>query len=299
MVFWMDPPIVIDAHTRHVSALLFTPDNTALLSTGMDNLTQVWAAKEWTQLNTLFGHTQSVNAVAITPNGGYVITGSTDTTVKVWNYPSGDLEYTLSGHKKTVSAVAVDPTGKYLASGSYDGNVKFWDLTSGAEQMSLSHLGRNISSIDFSPDGKLLAAGGLGDDIFLWAVPSGELVKQIKGHETAVTSLAFSPDGQWFASIGYEQRLRIRETQTWNETTSIPLESRASDLAFTSDSKKVAAAIDYGVRIWNLRTNEIHTQHELPVKGVYAVAVSPTRRWLAVGSADGKVRIWALRKTVK
>ena len=292
----MDPPIVIDAHTRHVSDILFSPDNSVLITCGMDNLTQIWSVKDWAQLNTLFGHTNSVNSVAITAKGDFLATGSTDATVKIWQYPSGTLETTLSGHRKTVAAVAFSTTGDYVASGSYDGHVKIWDVTSGTEQLTLTNLGRNIASISFSPDGKFLVAGGLGDDIFLWEFPSGELIRQITGHETAVSAVTFSSDGEWLGSIGYEQTLKIRSTKDWEEHLSIALESRASDLDFTSDNKKVAAAIDYGVRMWDIRSGEIHKQYELPVQGVYTVSVSPTRRWLAVGSADGLVRIWQIRK---
>ncbi|MFX1582529.1 MAG: WD40 repeat domain-containing protein, partial [Promethearchaeota archaeon] len=167
------------------------------------------------------------------------------------------------------------------------------------EILTLTNIGRNISSVHFSPDDKYLAAGGLGDDIYLWAFPSGDLVKEIKGHETAVNAIQFSPDGQLLGSLGYEETLIIWDTKNWEPIHSINLESRAMDLTFTTDSKKVVAAIDYGVRMWNLRTGDIDKQFELPVKGVYSVAVSPTRRWLAVGSSDGKVRIWEIRKTSK
>lgn len=299
LVNFMEPPIVIDAHTRHVSGVIFSPDNTMLLSSGMDNLVQAWATEEWTQQYSFFGHTNSVNALAMTPQGDFLITGSTDTTVRVWAFPSGEVEHTLSGHKKTVSAVAVSASGKYIASGSYDGYVKIWELASGQEILSLTEFRRNISSVTFSPDDKYLVAGGLGDDIHLWGFPSGELVQKIKGHETAVNSVTFSPNGELLGSIGYEETLIIRDTRNWEPIHTITLESRASDLTFTSDSKKVAAAIDYGVRMWNLRTGEIDKQYELPIQGVYTVAVSPTRRWLAVGSADGRVRIWQIRKSPK
>ncbi|MFX1403110.1 MAG: WD40 repeat domain-containing protein [Promethearchaeota archaeon] len=293
----MEPKIVIDAHTRHTTRVLFSPDNTVLLSAGQDNLIHAWTVQEWTQQHTFFGHTNSVNAIALTPAMDFLITGSTDNTVKVWNYHSGDVEYTLSGHKKTVATVAVSPSGEFIASGSYDGEVKIWNLNTGAELLTLPQIGRNVGSVDFSPDGNYLVGGGLGNDIYLWAFPSGELIKQIHGHETAVNSVRFSPNGEFLGSLGYEQTLIIRNTKNWEQVHSLKLESRGMDLTFTADSKKVVAAIDYGVRMWNLRTGEIDKQFELPVKGVYAVDVSPTRRWLAVGSADGKVRIWEIRGT--
>lgn len=56
---------IFQAHDGHVTQVLFSSDNTALLSAGMDNSVKIWSIVDWELTGVFEGHENSVNAVAL------------------------------------------------------------------------------------------------------------------------------------------------------------------------------------------------------------------------------------------
>ena len=117
----LSDPVVIQAHSSHVTDVAFARDSATLFSAGMDNAVKLWSVPSWSLLRVLHGHEKSVNTLALSPDGHQLATGSTGTTLRVWSLPSGETLRVLRGHSKTVASVAWSPGGRYLASASYDG----------------------------------------------------------------------------------------------------------------------------------------------------------------------------------
>ena len=181
-----------------------------------------------------------------------------------------------------------------LGQGSYGGRVMVWTL-SGEEVVGFKANAKNLSSIAFSPDGKTLAAVGLGGDISLWALPAGEKIGVLSGHEVAAWSLAFVHAGRFLVSFGYEGTIKFWDTESWEEARTLrPQAPGVRGLAFSLDEALIALSMEGKAQLWSVE--EWALQAELPVstKSVSSVAFAPDGRWLAVGAADKKIRVWAL-----
>jgi WD40 repeat protein len=66
-------------------------------------------------------------------------------------------------------------------------------------------------------------------------------------------------------------------------------------LAFAPTSDTVTVSGDFVVQSYATRDGAVVERGEVPVKGVYGVAISPDGRYLANAAADGKVRVWERR----
>jgi WD40 repeat-containing protein SMU1 len=73
------------AHTKSITSIVFSPDNTQILSTSQDMTAKIHGLNSGTVLKQFVGHHSFVNCVVYTPDGSSVITGSSDGTMKVWD----------------------------------------------------------------------------------------------------------------------------------------------------------------------------------------------------------------------
>jgi WD40 repeat protein len=285
---------VFEAHGSYVLDLLFSPDDQILVSAGMDNVVKLWSLPDWKLVRAFKGHANSVNSMSLSPDGKSLVTGSTDQTVKLWSFPDGLALHTLQDRKKTVSAVAFSPDGQSIAAGSYGGRAVVWTLA-GEEVVGIKANRGNLGSVAFSPDGRILATSGLGNEIGLWSLPGGEPVGILSGHETAVGSLSFIQGGRYLVSLGYEQVVKFWDTETWREARTVHSDvTGVRRMVFAPDEQIAALSMEGRVQVYSVEDWELRAELPVSTKAVNGMAFTSDGQRLAVGAADGKIRIWEL-----
>ena len=72
-----------------------------------------------------------------------------------------------------------------------------------------------------------------------------------------------------------------------------PQPKNCNAVALSPDGSQLAAAVDYGVRVYTIADGSRHPRYELKHKGqVSAVAFSPDGSTIATGSWDQTVKLW-------
>lgn len=159
-------------HSRAVLALQILPDDSLMISTGIDQTLRVWNRIEGVHLRTLDQHVGPINDIAIRPrpltsNGAAktlaeVASASEDRTVRLWQPTIGRLMrfVRLPSIPKTL---AWSPTGDRLYVGCNDGQVRILDpATMQIEQTVPAIEGRIHTLLVDQTSGKAFVGGEAG-----------------------------------------------------------------------------------------------------------------------------------------
>jgi len=284
----VDEPVEILAHKSHVNDVAFSPDGKFLVSAGMDNLVKLWSPGDWELFSTFFGHEKSANSLSFTPDGEHLATASTDGTVRVWTFPFGQPEEIREGY----TSARISPRGDVVASRDRKDRIRLWSLESGEVRATLDHEAR-VTATAFSPDGERLLASPAGREVVCWRVDSGEEEVRFPADETAVAALGFFDEGRRLVATGHEGTARVFSTDGWAEELRFDVGPEgAYPLAMAPDESEVAVACAHRIRLFDTGEGSLREEREVEPKGVYALAYSPDGRWLAMGAADKKIRVW-------
>jgi WD40 repeat protein len=213
-----------------------------------------------------------------------------------WYYLWGLLNQersTLYGHRGTVTGVAVTPDGLLAATAGEDGAVRLWNVVRGEEIVRFD-LGTKQAPlaawcVALSPDGRTLAAAGEGGVVRLWrfAQPPAD---------PAVQMLAlFGTFDLGPGAVSKLGPLAVPPAEAKPKLVELPgHEGPVRALAFSPDSKTLAAAAKDGVKLWDVAGEKpaVHKTLKDTPAPVLALAFAPGGEWLAGGGEDKVVRVW-------
>jgi WD40 repeat protein len=295
-------------HRHWVEAVALLPDGRRALSGSADKTVKLWDLETGQCLRTLQGHTSGVEAVAPLPDGKRAISASSDKTLKLWDLETGQCLRTLQGHTSGVEAVAPLPDGKRAISASSDKTLKLWDLETGQCRLTFAGHTSEVLAVALLPDGKraLSCAGTLARTIRgfdyhhalkLWDIETGQCLRTFEGHSDSVEAMALLPDGRRALSGSADKTLKLWDLETGQCLATWQAESAVRRCAAVLDT--IVAGTGTGSVLLETGTDggEVLLLKLVPpgrvVPETIAVAWHPSRPFLAVGRANGRLSIQA------
>lgn len=283
-------PLVLEAHAKHAQAVHLTRDGKHLVTCGQDAAVRVWSLPGLRAERELLGHAKSVNALAFTADESRLLTSSSDPAVKLWSFRDGKCLHTFEDQVLG----AIGPDGAHVVTIARSGELTLWDGDTGAKRRTLPALDKRHLALAFAQNGLFLFVGGTGP-IHRLALPDGEVDGVHRGHQIAVACLRASPNPAILASSGLDGTLRFWTVIGGDEVNQVPLGATgALQLAFAPDGRSIAVSVDHAILLLSAPDGVLRERFDLPVKGVYGVAISPDGRTLANAAADGRVRLFEL-----
>ncbi|KPK11168.1 MAG: hypothetical protein AMJ56_06610 [Anaerolineae bacterium SG8_19] len=217
-------------HENTVNTVMWSPDQTRILTTSSDGLARLWDVADGELLHTLqLGVDGAVFAGHWSPVGDQVtLYGEEEYKVYIWNTSTGQQDLTLDGHQDLINAAAWSPSGDRILTASADQTAKIWDAVTGEELVTFNGHDEIVYACDvfgtcsesisnWSPDGNRVVTNDEAGEIFIWDPATGEELLHLSGHVDWVNMATWSPDGQRIASASDDGTARIWDANTGQE----------------------------------------------------------------------------------
>jgi WD40 repeat protein len=145
-------------HNAPVQSLVWSPDNTRIVSASSDGTVKVWLVANGQTLVNYTNQGDAVMSVSWSHDGTRIASAARD--VQVWDAGTGRTLFTYNQHKSTpVLAVAWSHNDAYIASGGADG-TRIWEAKTGNRVRNYNT--GAIFSLAWSPDDTRIVTASVG-----------------------------------------------------------------------------------------------------------------------------------------
>jgi WD40 repeat protein len=315
----------------YIPRIAFSPDGQRLATAMSTGSLSILGTVDYRELYNLQKHNRWINAIAYSPDGAWLASASSDAVVKVWDASgtqewlaidlppaSGvssasldslyDMDVSLSPvqeeyqvvaaalrHVQPVPGVTQDIYGVYLSDFATGSLLRKWELNQPTLQVALS------------PDGARLATASFDGTARIWETHLDPSYRPLAALSSRVplTGIAFYPDGERVVMSDCQGTVTgwnwvtsevIFEVATVHEPEMCEFYDAVAPVMVSANGNMLAAlGHDHRVRLLNAHTGELLRLLEDESGGdIYGIALSADGRYLATGSSDSIIVVWAL-----
>ncbi|RAK91384.1 WD40 repeat-like protein [Aspergillus costaricaensis CBS 115574] len=246
---------------RYLESTTIAPPAFIPLSSQTPNM-----AEQLVLRGTLEGHNGWVTCLATSlENPNMLLSGSRDKTLIIWNLTRDEQAYgypkrSLEGHSHIVSDCVISSDGAYALSSSWDKSLRLWELSTGETTRTFVGHTNDVLSVSFSADNRQIVSASRDRSIKLWnTLGDCKFTITDKGHTEWVSCVRFSPNPQ--------------------------------------NPVIVSAGWDKLVKVWELASCRLQTDHIGHTGYINAVTISPDGSLCASGGKDGTTMLWDLNES--
>ena len=284
-------PQVLRGHEDPVFSLIFSRDDSLLMSAGDDGTARIWnlAAGE---AQVLRGHTDDVCRLALSPDGAWLATASLDGTARVWPVGAG-IARVIPGRIKDADDIAFVAGGARLSAGNREREVETFDLASGTSL----EIRLEPWPSDAHPQlgGDLLIAADSDGGASLYDLSTGDARPLSRSTSDLVTAVGIASDGTRAVTVARSAGLLLWDVAS-GESRPVRVERAPEQVQFLPRRREVALGGAGFLELWDLDKGQAVARATLPAgpptHTPRTIFSSPDGRLIASLGQGGEVVVW-------
>ena len=260
-----------------------------------------------------------------------------DCCVAVWDVTTGERVAHFTGHSNWVNNVTFSPCGGFLVSSSRDKSLRVWNVKAGTQKMVCPDFEGTWVKPFYAPEGELLVIVETQDTIEVWNLECREKLytlelpprsiyakwfrefpqQAIANKKTKVSNIhtsstlrefacypdpvLFLPDGATLATRGYRNGIVLWDVERKQAQKTLLEGKRVSSFTVLPSGNILAATLqDKNVTVWDAeKPDEPVAEFTEQANLVWRMAFTPTADRLAVGSREGTIYLYDLKRNEK
>ncbi|MFZ2890306.1 WD40 repeat domain-containing protein [Sulfuricurvum sp.] len=235
--------------------------------------------------------------VDMTPDGKISISMLPGTNkAAVFSVTKKELLYKVGRHQGEIESVGVDPNGRYCVTCGQDGKAFAWVLKTARLAFSMPPHADFITTVAFNDNGQWIATGSYDRTINLLNLATMKQPLKLRGHTSAVMKIQFLPEAR-ILSVDKEGTLIIWDMRNGKMIKRLTkMNDEVTTMTVSQDKKFAFIATKLGsIGLYDLHTLEQIKQRYIKIsESVTSLALIPEGFRLAIGTAEGSVRIYSL-----
>ena len=238
-------------HNKGITSINFNNFGSSYVTTGSDYIVRVYDAAKNTETNVFSGFSSSVTEACFDHTEQLLFAGSLDKSAKLWALKNNKLLNTFTGHIDYINCVKSFNAQQHGLTGSSDRTIREWDFNTKNMVRKFNCISA-CHALAIAPDDSFILSGHLDGTIKMWA-SNDKPEKVFDSHEDKV----------------------------------IDIKMIKSDLILSMGK-------DETIRLFDLRKEQsIYTINEskIPQYCESSIAISPDKKYFAVGSTKGTIYI--------
>ncbi len=284
----------LEGHQSWVGAIVFWPDGRKLATASADQTIRTWDLASRKCLDVLRGNRNEVWRMALLPDTRTLVSGSKDGVISLWNASIPHPHQDRTTWTGIISGWRFSSDGRSIVTLDSEGQVSRWTGPEFQNEEPLLKI-KSAHSSHFSRDGRWLATKTADNIIQVWDLSRGVVSGHYKPDPATEFVAAFlTPGNRLLLYSSAENQTREwdlaanREIQAWHGVGSTTAGGLSPD-----DRLMVEISYEGEVQFRDLPDQRTTTPF-LDIQEAWSIAFSQDAKRLAVASAMGYVRVWAL-----
>ena len=292
-----------------ITALIFSPDGSKLLTSGMNEIL-IWKVEDGTLQQRIWNLPERIYDISFSPNDKLIaIASGTPGKVgeaRILNTEDWKLHQHLGTFSDCAFSASFSSDNSKVAVASADSAVRVFDANTGKQTLTITKHSDWVNSIAFKPDGKQLITASRDKTAKVFDAANGELITSYAEHGAEVTQAFFSPDGKqaissdsngkiqfWvpghpgFEESGGKQKKRKQKLHELNSFSGKSLQ----DLVLLKENF-LACSSGGHIKLFGIeKRNELGSFRQ-EAADFQSVTYHEEKQLLAGGTSSGKIYLW-------